>query len=204
MGGEFNIEGVWVNRMTGQSIRVRNTIIDGDDMIILTDDGQRITMNEFQNYIQVGDEEYDLNGKAVGKTNNEMSTNFKELESGRHVVVNTTVKKNTETLDNSMFEKPLNNMNTSTKTIEQSSKVKVEESSNMKLLKKLFEKIELNLDVKVNIECDNFPTNELNMLIDIYDVAPDEITDYIIKNVISDDKYRQAITNFIVEKINTI
>lgn len=65
MGGEM-ITGQWINKRTGKTINVRNTIIDGDNMIIISDAGQ-IGMEEFsRDYIQASDEIYNEDGKVIG------------------------------------------------------------------------------------------------------------------------------------------
>lgn len=65
MGGEM-ITGRWINKRTGKPINVRNTIIDGDNMIIISDAGQ-IGMEEFsRDYIQASDEIYNEDGKVIG------------------------------------------------------------------------------------------------------------------------------------------
>ena len=65
MNDMMQIQGEWMNKNTGQKIRVRNSIIDGDQMIIITNMGQ-ISMEEFsRNYIQASDEVYDDEGNVI-------------------------------------------------------------------------------------------------------------------------------------------
>lgn len=70
-------------------------------------------------------------------------------------------------------------------------------SESEKLLNKLFEKIELDIDVKVDLDCTNFPSKELNMLQTIYDVSIEDISDYLIKNVINVEIFKSAVANYI-------
>ena len=59
------IQGERMKKNTGQKIRVRNSIIDGDQMIIITNMGQ-ISMEGFsRNYIQASDEVYDDEGNVI-------------------------------------------------------------------------------------------------------------------------------------------
>ena len=52
----MQIQGDWINKNTGQKIHVKNSVIDGDQMIIITNLGQ-LSMDEFsRNYIQVSDD----------------------------------------------------------------------------------------------------------------------------------------------------
>ena len=62
----LSISGKWINKMTGDVIQVVNNVIDGDDMILVTDKGT-ISMGEFSNnYIQASEDIYDENGKKIG------------------------------------------------------------------------------------------------------------------------------------------
>lgn len=52
------ISGKWMNMQTGQISNIVNTVIDGDDMILITDSGEQIQMAEFSsNYVQCDDSE---------------------------------------------------------------------------------------------------------------------------------------------------
>ena len=46
----MGIKGQWINKHTGQTIMVRNAIQDGNNMIIITDQGQRHVMKNLQAY----------------------------------------------------------------------------------------------------------------------------------------------------------
>lgn len=194
MTEDFNISGKWMNRMTGDVVTVRNTIIDGDDMIIICADGRQMKMTEFQNYIQMSDD--DKSGDDTMSLGN-----IRNLESERRVVVgrnnvqNNTSQNNTAFYDDieEVIERPKN-------SVVQKPKAK-EISESEKLLNKLFEKIELNIDVHVDLKCDNFPVKELNMLQMIYDVTIDDISSYIIKNVINDEVFRSAVSSYIKERL---
>ena len=64
--GGIGISGRWLNKRTGQTINIRNSVMDGDNMIIITDKGQ-ISMTEFsRDYIQASDDIYDETGKVIG------------------------------------------------------------------------------------------------------------------------------------------
>ena len=53
------ITGKWTNKLTGEVINVRDSIIDGDDMIIISDKGNLSMLDFSQNYIQISDEVYE-------------------------------------------------------------------------------------------------------------------------------------------------
>lgn len=52
------ISGKWINTKTGKVSNIINTVIDGDNMILITDRGEQIQMNDFSsNYVQCDDSE---------------------------------------------------------------------------------------------------------------------------------------------------
>lgn len=193
MNNDFSISGTWINRSNGDKITVRNTFIDGDNMIIQTTDGRQISMADFQNYIQMSDDEYDAQGHKVGSGSLDLG-DIGKIEQERHVKLQPTRK----VIDNS-FEEP-NFGFTEKRTVQETKTQKTEKESD-KLLKKLFDKINLEVNVKVDLDCNNFPINELKMLQTIYDVNDEDISEYIIKNIINDDVYRSAVAEYIKEQL---
>ena len=68
----MGITGTWMNKRTGQKVNVRQSVQDGDNMIIITDRGQ-ISMDVFsRDYIQASDEIYDESGKVIDNKPMEM------------------------------------------------------------------------------------------------------------------------------------
>lgn len=203
MGEDFNITGTWVNRMTGDKVVVRSTVIDGDDMLIICADGRQLKMSEFQNYIQMSDE----NSNGIDTTAS--LGDIRGLEKERRVVVGATNNhqasySNPYDVDNQYGTNNIANENHETynefveKAIEKKPK-QVSESE--KLLNKLFEKIELNAKLKIDLDCTNFPSKELNMLQTIYDVTADDISDYIVKHIINIDVFKSAVTKYVNEQL---
>lgn len=199
MGDEFNITGTWVNRMNGDKITIRNTFIDGDNMIIQTTDGRQVSMIEFQNYIQMGDDEYDEGGHIIGHANGGVS-NIENIENERRVIVNgsrqTTNINNNAQMERTVIDKTIEPTEKKTRSTENT----VEKESDI-LLRKLFEKIELDIDVKVDLDCTNFPSKELNMLQTIYDVSTDDISAYILKHIINDEVIKSAVSRYIENQL---
>ncbi len=204
MTEDFNITGTWVNRLTGDKIVVRNTIIDGDDMIIICADGRQLKMSEFQNYIQMSDE------KSNGIDDTLSLGDIRGIENERRVVVGNYnahtndryVINNDRTMMNNIindYDPPKSNKEFVEDAINRKGSEKMNESE--KMLSKLFEKIDLDVDLKINLNCSNFPVKELNMLQTIYDVTVDDISNYIIKNILNFDVFKSAITEYVNEQL---
>ncbi len=209
MGEDFNITGTWVNRMTGDKVVVRSTVIDGDDMLIICADGRQLKMSEFQNYIQMSDENSNGNDASVSLDD------IRGLEKERRVVVSAT--NNHQASYNNPYEfdnpyddaiqyAPTNNHETYNEFIEkpQIEEIHKQVSESEKLLNKLFEKIELDTELKVDLDCTNFPSKELNMLRAIYDVTAEDISDYIVNHIINIDVFKSAVTQYVNEQLTEI
>ena len=77
--GSMGISGIWMNKRTGQKVNVRQSIQDGDNMIIITDKGQ-ISMEVFsRDYIQASDEIYDESGKVIDNQPMEMDEDLSAI-----------------------------------------------------------------------------------------------------------------------------
>lgn len=208
MGEDFNITGTWVNRITGDKIVVRSTVIDGDDMLIICADGRQLKMTEFQNYIQMSDENSNGNDTSVSLDD------IRGLEKERRVVVATNNRQalyydNPYEFNNhydSGIQYTTNNHEPYREFVE---KQQIEEkpkqvSESEKLLNKLFDKIELDAELKVDLDCTNFPSKELNMLRAIYDVTAEDISDYIVNNIINIDVFKSAVTQYVNKQLTEI
>ena len=202
MGEDFNITGTWVNRITGDKIVVRSTVIDGDDMLIICADGRQLKMSEFQNYIQMSDENSNGNGTSVSLDD------IRGLEKERRVVVSATNNNQALYYDNH-YDGDIHTPNNHEMYREFIEKPQIEEkpkqvSESEKLLNKLFEKIELDAELKVDLDCINFPSKELNMLRAIYDVTAEDISDYIVNHIINIDVFKSAVTQYVNEQLTEI
>ena len=205
MGEEFNITGTWSNRLTGDTIVVRNTVIDGDNMLIFTADGRQLTMEEFQNYVQVSDEVYDEHGKMMYTEKSAGPIVGRDIENERRVKVGAQQPVQKKVVDKTVVDTTVKKQKPEIydwDEINKKSTVTVEESESEKLLNKLFEKIKLNIKVNLNIECDNFPETELKMLQNIYDVSSEDIAEYFKKHIIDDTIYVNAITNYVDDMLS--
>lgn len=192
MDGQLGISGKWTNKLNGQTINVRDSIIDGDRMIIISDHGQ-IDMAEFsQYYIQTSDEVYDESGKVIDK----QPVQFSEIKQPTNQYSNydySNAPINTEYVK----EKVSN-----PKDIVVSSPVKQELKGNFDLIDKLFKKKNYKPVISINIDSDNFPLNELKMLMDIYDVDSVDIANYLLKEYINQDNISESILNYVNKKFS--
>lgn len=192
----MQIQGDWINKNTGQKIHVKNSVIDGDQMIIITNLGQ-LSMDEFsRNYIQVSDDMYDMNGKII--TTNEyaqqMNKNLPKVE----------------TLDTQEYiinDKPVdfNNIECITITNDEAKATAftINESSNttsitnIGLIKKVFDKVNAKPEINVTINFNEFPKEQIATLVNFLDVSIDDISNYLYTEYVNENTVKEQIKSII-------
>ena len=71
-----SIRGKFFHKDNGKEIFVRDSINDGVKMCVVLSDGTTMDMSEFQNYVQMSDEEYDSQGRLIGKAKDQPKPNL--------------------------------------------------------------------------------------------------------------------------------
>jgi len=222
---DFSISGKWFNKTTGKIINVRDSIIDGDNMIIVTDVGN-MNMNEFSdNYIQMSDDIYDEAGHKID--NEKVNISHIEIDNRRvtPAMITRTSMESDELINDTINDSNINNsinVNSTVETIPEipnihkpnikasddiiqhnrsNAKTTNNELNNSeKLLKKLFEKKNFDKNkivFNINIESNEFPKEELNMLKLIYDVTDEDIAKYLKKYILDDETIIKSIMNML-------
>lgn len=177
--GSMGLSGKWINKRTGTVVNVTNSVMDGDDMIIISDRGQ-ISMSEFsQDYIQTSDEIYDESGKVIGKEPVNMD-DFKQIKEWEESI-NSNINNNNTNNNQNIQQDNLN--------------------SNLQIIKKVFDKLTSYPTIKIDIEWDDFPKAQINTLVDYLDVSIDDISTYIVNNYADINSISKEMTNIIKSKL---
>jgi hypothetical protein len=194
MNEQLGITGKWTHKLTGVSINVRDSIIDGDKMIIISDKGQ-IDMEYFsQYYIQTSDEIYNEQGQVIDNKPVDISEVYNNNQETYYPVVNNDIKTND-------FNNEILNTNN---VIKQESTPIIESkpiTNNFDLIDKLFKKRNYQPVIKIDIQSSDFPLNELKMLMDIYDVGSADIANYLLKEYINQDTICNSVLNYVEKKL---
>lgn len=192
----MQIQGDWINKNTGQKIHIKNSVIDGDQMIIITNLGQ-LSMDEFsRNYIQVSDDIYDMNGKII-------TTNEYEQQ------INKNLPK-VETLDTQEYiinDKPVdfNNIEHIAITTDEAKATAftINKSSNttsitnIELIKKVFDKVNAKPEINVTINFNEFPKEQIATLVNFLDVSIDDIANYLYTEYVNENTVKEQIKSII-------
>lgn len=182
------ISGKWMNKMTGDTIIVKNSVMDGEEMVIMTNKGV-LNMSEFSmNYIQVSDEVYDEHGNVVGNE----ALNIEQIPQQTQ---------NTPALDYSTLTRGLTqqDIHNIQQQVQPVTVAPVEDEDTM-LIRRILKKVSPP-EVKSTIEWTTYPTKQLEML-EMLGVEPNKIVEYFV-NQINAETIRKSINHQIAKSLFT-
>ena len=199
------IAGPWIDRRTGKTVIVRDAIQDGDQMIIISSVGQ-IPAEVFQNYfVQISEEEYSAASLGISKevTGSELVQQINRgLDSELQIKQTNQITLDTpiggSTTETTRTETP---QVTQSPIIETKQENKVSESQNINLIKKVFEKHTNEPTINFNINIDEWPVAQLKMLISVFDVSFDEISDYIINEYLTPKILKEYFSEYLKSEL---
>lgn len=180
MDESLQISGTWMNKYTGDIVRVHNNIIDGDQMILITDKGQ-ITMNEFSdNYIQASEDIYNDQGQIIDHA----PVAIDEIKISQPSILDIPIGMTTSNYTQVIKE---NNTEKNKQT---------EEPEAFKILDKFFNKIDnkenlITIDIDFNI----LPKEKLETIVDYMDISVEELSQYIAKKIVNTENLPNIIFN---------
>lgn len=199
------ISGPWIDRRTGKTVIVRDAIQDGDQMIIISSVGQ-IPAEVFQNYfVQISEEEYSAASLGISKevTGSELVQQINrgldselQIKQTNQITLDTPIggptTETTRTEPQQVTQSPI---------IETKQENKVSESQNINLIKKVFEKHTNEPTINFNINIDEWPVAQLKMLISVFDVSFDEISDYIINEYLTPKILKEYFSEYLKSEL---
>jgi hypothetical protein len=188
------ISGEWMNKRTGRKIMVRDSIIDGDQMVVITNCGN-IDMNTFsRDYIQTSDDLYDEAGNVIGKE-------AVKVEEVVQQTPQTTMLQQPLQPQIDVLHQPIAGGQLQQTSTAKLSTVQDEELAHEGMIQKILNKIESKPKINLSIEWTEFPTNELKMLVDYFDVTTHDIAAYIGKHFVDGDAVAASIEDFLQKRL---
>jgi hypothetical protein len=173
-GGD-QISGKWINQFTGEVVNVRQFINDGDEGLVVTDKGT-ISLSEFTNYIQCDESTTEMVAQSPQPSyyDSMMSEEDRKLISG-------------EGPKNNFLDRPLTQKTNSNIVIET-------KTPNEDAIDKLFKKFSDTLStISFQMYWGDFPKDVLDSLVSILDIPEEEIAQYIIKHILTENKLKEII-----------
>lgn len=204
--GGPSVSGKWTNKITGETVMVRDSVIMDNDMAVILANGSVINMTEFsRDYIQMSEEEYDLGGNVVSPSQN---SNHQGAVSGRYVGESNSTPSPApvpmgEQPGYDDFIDPIANPQADilVEDIFYDEAPVVKSNPNIDLIKKLFENTNPDIVVDLKLKAKNFPINELNMLTNIFGVKASEISKYIFDNYFTKEMISESINKYLVDEL---
>ena len=186
---DSDISGVWYKthpQFNGPDVlHVRDAIMDGNDMIVITDHGN-MSMGEFaNNYFKQSDKEYDLEGNEIINTATKPKLPLDSIPKPASIPKPNLPINNTSNIDYDVLVEGLEG--SPMDIINPSSYNKVEVPDNSAVLGittkndtndaiyKVFSKLNDVPQLNVSINWNNFPKTEIDMLMKYFDVSLSEI-----------------------------
>lgn len=182
----FDITGKWFNKNTGNTVNVRNSVMDGDHLIIMTDRGAISSEDFMRDYIQVSDDMFNEEGKKIGTetANKEIFTSNKRTEIPKH---KPEINLETTAFDSFDQEYHLEDSKKLSNNVQQIEK-NIKKQKFDPAIEKFFNKISTKPSIKIDITWDNFPIDKLNTLIEYLDIDENDIISYIKETYLQDDE----------------
>lgn len=175
------ISGKFFHKDTGREIFVRDSINDGIKMCVVLSDGTTMDMSEFQNYVQMSDEEYDSQGRLIGKAKEQPKSNL-----------------DPDLLFAGMGDRPKESNKQSEeirsvmKQIEEPNTVEYsEDDQKLAMIKKILDKSS-EPEIVVTINWQNKPEKEFEMLKNFFDVNTEDIANAVFRQYGDVNKIKQA------------
>ena len=176
------ISGKFFHKDTGREIFVRDSINDGVKMCVVLSDGTTMDMSEFQNYVQMSDEEYDSQGRLIGKAKeqpNKSNLDPNLLFAGMGDRPKESNKQSEEIRSvMRQIEEP--------NTVEYS-----EDDQKLAMIKKILDKSS-EPEIVVTINWQNKPEKEFEMLKNFFDVNTEDIANAVFRQYGDVNKIKQA------------
>ena len=175
------ISGKFFHKDTGREIFVRDSINDGIKMCVVLSDGTTMDMSEFQNYVQMSDEEYDSQGRLIGKAKEQPKSNL-----------------DPDLLFAGMGDRPKESNKQSEeirsvmKQIEEPNTVEYsEDDQKLAMIKKILDKSS-EPEIVVTINWQNKPEKEFEMLKNLFDINTEDIANAVFRKYGDVNKIKQA------------
>lgn len=183
--GGPQISGRWFNPKTGLVVNVRDALVEGDTMYVITDKG-RFTMDVFQDFIQ--DE-----GAVSNPQASVSPAPAPVVAPSVQPVISNEIKPDTDIYVNKNIQPQ---QQKSSDKVLSSAKI-TQLDDHQKIIDNIFRKGNINLKLNFSIESDNFPVDELKMLKKYFDINNDDIALYISNNYITQTKIKDNIKAYV-------
>lgn len=201
MGGPM-ISGNWINQKTGDMVTVRDTYMDGDNIYVMLTNGQQLSLSEFQDYVQMSDDEYNSAGIKTGtaptvpKPKQDASVIFDGMDKSADIEHHTTEVNDITNELNKILSADVEEPSIPSKVMSSS-----QPSSGKSMIEKIFDKQTETPSLDVNVSWDNFPIKELLMLKEYFDITDEDIASVIIEKFVNIDCIHDMMIEWLKDQL---
>lgn len=195
-GGGPMVTGQWINQRTGEKVTVRDSYMDGENMYVTLTNGRTITMEEFQDYIQMGDEEYDVNGNKKLATSKPIVKPKKQTYDPNVVFDGLDPKNDTSDLQKKLLAKEVEEFGPTEEQTAIKQESKQQSSSSQDMIMKILDKTAAPR-LTFSVEWDEYPVNELKMLKEYFNVSDEDIAKAIISKYVNTEDINKTVTDWV-------
>ena len=214
-GGGPMITGKWTNTRTGEEVTVRDSFMDGDDMVIFLTDGRQLTLGDFQDYVQMSEEEYDEQGNMLSGTNGggigkPASTDLPKRKKPNVDAATIFAGMDEKPVEKTVEQEAADDLNAIISNSGETPRAKQDDVVQPKLQEKTLDGTGAAYKVlhkvggpkfTVKVEWPDFPKKELQMCKDFFDTTDDDIAKSIINMHCSGHELEAAITEWLVKEM---
>lgn len=181
--GMPEFKGTWINKNTGATVIVRDTVLMDEGMTVILSNGEYVDMNTFSNdYYQMSDEAYDMSGNKIS---NRPIQPVAPPRPPKPMPTPTPAPR-------PEFVPP-------TKPDPDNAPDYIKEKGHMALIEKLFKVKNPIVTAKASLDTEDFPKDELQMLIDVYGVHINDIAAYVYKTWYTSELVINMIKEYLVD-----
>jgi len=202
-GGGPMISGQWVNTKTGEHVTVRDSFMDGDDMVICLTNGRQLSLDQFQDYVQQSDSDNDnginsgmhITQSNVKKNNVNEDLIFAGMDENKSSNLNNPKPDNDLLNELSKFDvidTPVDKHIASEKPETASHKPSIDLSP----IDKILEQTETP-EFDVTLEWPEFPKDEFRMCKKYFNVTDDDIIEAIVNRYCTIDILKDALKKWL-------
>lgn len=183
--------GKYIHKSTGKVIHVRDCFQDGDNLVIMSDQGQ-LSMKQFSEYFQVeeGEDMYIPNLEDIYGGQKNKNQLLAQINQGL------------DPEDRIKINKDKKDEGVSVGTVVESQIETKPANKNADLIKKVLDKFPVERTINFEIVEEEWPFKEFNMLVNVLDVPLKDICDYVIDNFLDKEHLSQSLMKYFEEHIS--
>lgn len=201
------ISGRWINRQTGKIVNVRDSIIEGDDMIVITDTGNINMMDFSRNYVQASENIYDEHGNIIGTEEVDPSEIIYNARKQKQASSKAAQKQKKSEVDVFVDENEQSNEDMFADDAElifgknnDTRQAPVKKSANPKLdvIGKIFDKIDSKPRIEIRLQWADFPAEDIQVLGKYFDITNEDIASYLCDKYVTKEDIASAVETFLM------